>query len=142
MPICLMSILSSNTTRGLAAALAIVCPTLLPLLAGAADIAAREASVAANPLKEAYFGETHVHTSYSLDAYIGGARLTPDDAYRFAKGETITVNGQQHNIIKPLDFAAVTDHAEFLAEMFAAQVAGAPGLRSAPTPGIASLKRL
>jgi len=36
-------------------------------------------------LKEAYFGEQHLHTAYSLDAYIGGARLTPSDAYRFAK---------------------------------------------------------
>jgi Protein of unknown function (DUF3604) len=43
-----------------------------------------EAAVPENPLKDAYFGETHVHTSYSLDAYIGGARLTPDEAYKFA----------------------------------------------------------
>ena len=54
-----------------------------------ADLAAREEAVPENPLKDAFFGETHVHTSYSLDAYIAGARLTPDDAYRFAKGETV-----------------------------------------------------
>ena len=35
------------------------------------------AAVPSNPLKEAYFGEQHLHTAYSLDAYIGGARLTP-----------------------------------------------------------------
>ncbi len=92
-----------------------------------ATIEDREAAVAENPLKNAYFGETHVHTSYSLDAYIGGARLTPDDAYRFAKGETVTLNGQQHNIVKPLDFAAVTDHAEYIGEMYSTQVEGAPG---------------
>jgi hypothetical protein len=86
-----------------------------------------EANIPANPLKDAYFGETHVHTSYSLDAYIGGTRLTPDDAYRFAKGEDVTVNGQTHNIVKPLDFAAVTDHAEYIAEMYATQVEGTPG---------------
>ena len=47
--------------------------------AGAASPGHRPAS---NPFKNAYFGETHVHTAYSLDAYIGGARLMPDDAYR------------------------------------------------------------
>src|SRR5512136_1471449 len=80
-----------------------------------------EAAVTENPLKEAYFGETHVHTSYSLDAYIGGARLTPDDAYRFAKGADVTLNGQRHNIKKPLDFCAVSDHAEFIGEMYSTQ---------------------
>jgi hypothetical protein len=45
---------------------------------------------------------------------IAGTRLTPDDAYRFAKGETVMVSGMEHNIVKPLDFAAVTDHAEFI----------------------------
>ena len=40
------------------------------------------AELAENPLRDAYFGETHVHTAYSLDAYLGGTRLTPSDAYR------------------------------------------------------------
>jgi Protein of unknown function (DUF3604) len=92
-----------------------------------AAVAAAEDAVPENPLKQAYFGETHVHTSYSLDAYIGGARLTPDDAYRFAKGETVALAGREHNIVKPLDFAAVTDHAEFIGELFSTQVEGAPG---------------
>ncbi len=87
----------------------------------------REAAVPENPLKDAYFGETHVHTSYSLDAYIGGARLTPDDAYRFAKGQTVVVNGQEHNIGRPLDWVAVSDHAEFIGEMYSTQVPGAKG---------------
>ncbi|MEI6099335.1 MAG: DUF3604 domain-containing protein [Alphaproteobacteria bacterium] len=78
----------------------------LPALAQDADLAAREAALPANPLKNAYFGETHVHTSYSLDAYIGGARLTPMDAYSFARGHSVVVNGQVHNIGRPLDFAA------------------------------------
>jgi hypothetical protein len=91
------------------------------------DLAAREAAVPETPLKTALFGELHVHTSYSLDAYIGGARLTPFDAYRFARGETVLLNGQKHNIAKPLDFAAVTDHAEYIGEMFTVQVDGAPG---------------
>ena len=85
------------------------------------------AEVPSNPMKDAYFGETHIHTSYSLDAYLGGTRLTPSDAYRFAKGEPVTVNGQVHKIDRPLDFVAVTDHAEYLGEMYSAMVEGAPG---------------
>lgn len=92
-----------------------------------ARIAAAEARAPSNPLRDAYFGETHVHTAYSLDAYLGGARLTPDMAYRFAKGEKMTVNGQLHQIVEPLDFAAVTDHAEYLGEMYSTMVEGAPG---------------
>ncbi len=92
-----------------------------------ARIVAAEARAPSNPLREAYFGETHVHTAYSLDAYLGGARLTPDGAYRFAQGEKMTVNGQVHRIVEPLDFAAVTDHAEYLGEMYSTMVAGAPG---------------
>ncbi len=86
-----------------------------------------EAAVAENPLKDAYFGETHVHTSYSLDAYIGGARITPDEAYKFAQGGEVVVNGQKHNIGRPLDWVAVSDHAEFIGEMYSTQVPGAKG---------------
>jgi hypothetical protein len=91
------------------------------------DLATREAAVPENPLKHAYFGETHVHTSFSLDAYIGGARLTPFDAYRFAKGDDVSINDVLRNIGRPLDFAAVSDHAEFLGELLSAQVPDAPG---------------
>jgi len=80
-----------------------------------------------NPLKEAYFGEQHLHTAYSLDAYIGGARLTPSDAYRFAKGEEVEVSGTKVRLHAPLDWAAVTDHAEYLGEMYSTMVDGAPG---------------
>ena len=91
------------------------------------SVEAREAAVREHPLKEAYFGETHLHTSYSLDAYIGGTRLTPDDAYRFAKGEDVVVNGSKRKLERPLDFAAVSDHAENIGELYSAQVPGAPG---------------
>jgi len=89
--------------------------------------AAAGAVVVSNPLRDAYFGETHVHTSFSLDAYIGGARLTPEDAYRFAQGQTVVVNGQEHDIGRPLDWVAVSDHAEFIGEMYSTQVPGAKG---------------
>ncbi len=83
--------------------------------------------VKSNPLKDAYFGEQHLHTAYSLDAYIGGARLTPSDAYRFAKGQVVEVNGEKIRISEPLDWAAVTDHAEYIGEMYSTMVEGAPG---------------
>ena len=84
-------------------------------------------SVKTNPLKDAFFGETHLHTAFSLDAYLGGTRLYPSDAYRFAKGETVEVNGEKITISKPLDFCAVTDHAEYLGEMYANATPGSPG---------------
>jgi hypothetical protein len=69
--------------------------------------------VATSPLREAFYGDLHLHTSYSLDAYlIGAAKIDPDQAYRFAKGEAVTYLGQSVRRREPLDFLAVTDHAE------------------------------
>ena len=68
-------------------------------------------SVNSDPLKEAYFGETHVHTSTSMDAFIGGNRMTPEDAYRFSRGEEVIANGSLHRLKRPLDFCAISDHA-------------------------------
>jgi hypothetical protein len=65
--------------------------------------------------RKAYFGQTHVHTSWSLDAYIFGNHLTgPDEAYRYAKGEAIKhPAGYMVKIKRPLDFQGVTDHSEY-----------------------------
>ncbi len=73
-----------------------------------------------NPLKEAYFGETHVHTAYSLDAFIGGNRMTPDMSLKFAQGEKIVMeaSGKTMQLKRPLDFVALTDHAEYIGEMY------------------------
>ena len=106
----------------------------------ATSVADLEAAVKENPLKEAYFGETHVHTSYSLDAYIGGARITPDEAYKFAQGAEVFVNGQKHNIGRPLDWVAVSDHAEFIGEMYSTQVPGAKGGDNAMLEELRNLK--
>jgi hypothetical protein len=63
-----------------------------------------------------YFGDTHLHTAISFDAYgDGNTTLGPDDAYRFAKGEQLTGHdGQPVRISRPLDFLVVADHSEYL----------------------------
>ena len=74
-----------------------------------------------NPLRNAYFGDLHVHTSYSFDAGAYGNPLEPADAYRFAAGEPVSLapaeGPRTARIDRPLDFVAVTDHGEFLGEV-------------------------
>ncbi len=71
-----------------------------------------------NPLRNAYFGDTHIHTILSFDAYLMGTRGTPDDAYEFAKGAAIShASGFQMQMKKPLDFLAVSDHGFYLGMM-------------------------
>jgi hypothetical protein len=79
-----------------------------------------------NADRNAYFGDLHVHTYLSNDAYISNARRTPDDAYRFAQGEAIGhPSGYTVRLAgAPLDFTAVTDHSEYLAVV---SVAARPG---------------
>lgn len=66
--------------------------------------------------RQALFGDVHVHTALSFDAYIFGVRRTPDDAYRYALGEPIRHASGYDIALKggPLDFYAVTDHAEYM----------------------------
>lgn len=69
----------------------------------------------ANPDRNAYFGDLHVHTDYSFDAYVFGTTNTPYDAYRYARGEALNhPSGYQVQLQQPLDFYAVTDHAMLL----------------------------
>lgn len=74
--------------------------------------------------RQALFGDLHMHTGASMDANSLGTVATPDDAYRYATGETIEVFTGDPNlgmrsaqIDRPIDFAAVTDHAEWMAEV-------------------------
>jgi len=74
-----------------------------------------------------YFGDTHLHTSYSADAGMAGAIVGPEDAYRFARGEAVKSNsGLPVKLSRPLDFLVVADHAENLglAPMIAASDPG------------------
>ena len=64
-----------------------------------------------NPDRNVYFGDLHVHTKHSFDAYIFGTTATPDDAYEYAKGNAIQHPlGYDMQLREPLDFYAVTDH--------------------------------
>lgn len=81
--------------------------------------AAAEASAPATPAdRRAYFGELHLHTAYSFDAWsLMGAKTTPDQALKFASGQTIAIGGTHARRAWPLDFAAVTDHSENMGVM-------------------------
>lgn len=66
-------------------------------------------------IRRALFGELHLHTSYSFDAYgFTEARTDPDLAYRFAQGKEVEYLGKKVRRHEPLDFMAVTDHAEYM----------------------------
>lgn len=92
-----------------------------------------------NPLRNAYFGDLHVHTSYSFDSYVFGNRNDPAAAYRFARGEEVPLAPldsagnptRRARLSAPLDFAAVTDHSEFLGERSLCTTPGAAGYDSA-----------
>jgi len=81
--------------------------------------------------KKALFGDLHIHTALSSDAYPDGTRTFPDDVYRFAQGQKIDLPVQSGNapakikLARPLDFAAVTDHAEFFGEGYICRTPGA-----------------
>jgi hypothetical protein len=85
-----------------------------------------------DPQRRAWFGDLHVHTRHSLDASTQGTRTSPRDAYRFARGEEIPLHPfapdgrplRRARLDRPLDFAAVTDHAELFGEV---HLCNAPG---------------
>ncbi|HVN84491.1 MAG TPA: DUF3604 domain-containing protein [Candidatus Binatia bacterium] len=98
----------------------------------------RELCTTRSPLRNVYYGDLHVHTTYSFDAHIYDVRTTPDQAYRFAQGDPVALppldaQGQGTQTVqldRPLDFAAVTDHSEFLGEVETCITPGSPGYDS------------
>ena len=79
--------------------------------------------------KKVFWGDLHVHSNYSFDAYsLGNTNLTPADAFRFARGETVKAhNGEEARLGRPLDFLLVSDHAEYLGMLYGL-VEGHPSL--------------
>jgi hypothetical protein len=80
-----------------------------------------------------FWGDTHLHTGMSMDAGAFGARLEPDDAYRFARGEELTSStGQRVKLSRPLDFLVVADHSDNMG-FFPRLYAGEPSMLADPT---------
>ena len=95
----------------------------------------REACARYEPLRQPWFGDTHVHTSFSMDAGTRGTRNTPRDAHRFAKGERVGVQPYDSagdpmrtvQLERPLDWTLVSDHAEMLGEVRICDSTDLPG---------------
>jgi len=98
----------------------------------------REPCADANPLRRALYGDLHVHTRFSFDAASYSNVLHPADAFRFGKGEVVRLapldaDGnptRELQLARPLDFLAVTDHAEFLGEVYQCTTPGSTGYDS------------
>src|SRR5262245_6425749 len=93
----------------------------------------REPCTSFNALRAPFFGDLHVHTSFSADAYIFGTRGTPRQAYDFARGiGTATLADENEaqtrtaRIDRPLDFMGVTDHGEWFGEVRLCSTPGSP----------------
>jgi hypothetical protein len=98
------------------------------LLGTVAMLIALPAFAAPNPDRDVFYGETHVHTSWSFDAFIfGNTVTTPADAYKYAKGEPIMhPMGYEIKITTPLDWMGVTDHSEYVGVIQAANDPNSP----------------
>lgn len=106
----------------------VTCSLVCTVLLAAADPACAQDAPPPIPGERAYspylqrdypnqvlFGDTHLHTSYSPDAGMIGNNLAPEEAFRFAKGETVTSSmGVPVRLVRPLDFLVISDHAEGL----------------------------
>lgn len=94
------------------------CAVILILSAPAAAQESYSPYVGEDLPNTVYWGNTHLHTSFSVDAYTFGTRIGPAEAYRFARGEAVTAsNGMRVQLRRPLDFLVVADHAESLGWM-------------------------
>lgn len=94
-----------------------------------------------NPDKNAYFGDLHLHTRMSFDAYQMQTDTMPEDSYRFAMGEAVSYLGQTVQRHVPLDFLAVTDHAEYLGIQALASDPNGPFSKLKVLEGLSSAER-
>ena len=117
------TIITTSWSRVLRAAVASAC--------FAAATPAQTPAPPSNPLKNAYFGQLHLHTGMSFDAYLGGTRLYAEEAYRFARGEEIEQDGRKVKTDAALDFMGVSDHSEYLGQL---RLLGDPNGPLAQTP--------
>ena len=77
-------------------------------------------AVPVHPERDVYFGDLHLHTVLSMDAYyLFGTRMGPEDAYRFARGDEVMFMGEPISRRRPLDFMAVTDHGQIIGSSMA-----------------------
>jgi hypothetical protein len=82
--------------------------------AGASADTVIQDEISFNKEKECFFGDLHLHSSFSADAFALGTTITPDDAHDWAEGKTLEYFGKKIQRKAPLDFLALTDHAEYL----------------------------
>lgn len=91
------------------------CTILILLGLSLTPVVAQQVDTPSDRPDHVYWGDTHLHTYLSGDAYAMGTRITPDEAYRFARGETVrATGGGEARLHRPLDFLMVSDHAENL----------------------------
>ncbi|MCE2543753.1 MAG: DUF3604 domain-containing protein, partial [Acidobacteria bacterium] len=111
------ALLLAGRARWPAGATMLLVVVLVSQGSGGPGAAAQEP--AGNPLRNAYFGELHVHTNWSLDAYRNGNFEDPAVAYRFGRGEAVAGpdGGARVRLQVPLDFMAVTDHDVWLGQI-------------------------
>jgi len=99
-----------KTRPGIRSAFASVLALLVTTAIGTAQTPAPAPAATRN----AYYGELHIHSSWSCDAYVFGTRLGPEQALRYATGEPVThPGGFQVRLAQPLDFSVVMDHSEY-----------------------------
>lgn len=111
--------------RKLGASLLVVALIAPAVIAESGYSEQRQPCAVSKPLKQAFFGDIHVHTRYSLDASTQDTRTTPAQAYQFAQGKRIGIQPWTEDgkalrslqLSEPLDFAMVSDHAELIGEV-------------------------
>ena len=113
------------------------CLSLL-LLTGLFDLSYAQTCDTYEEFRQPFFGDLHAHTSYSSDSFVFYNRNDPRDAYSFAKGAAVTLpdmeglQARSTQLDRPLDFVALTDHAEYFDSTNICITPGAPGYDSEP----------